>query len=232
MAQEADAPSSPGEAPAAPGEDLAWLAGDARDVAPWLLGWRLESVVNGVKTSGRIVEAEAYPGPYDDASHAAARIGRTSRNASMFGPAGTTYVYRIYGVHWCFNVVTDELQDPSAVLIRALEPLEGIQAMERRRGGRYPLATGPGRLCQALGVHGGLDGHLLSQPPLRLLPPLPGGGVTRAEVLRSGRVGVSRARDALFRFFLADNPCVSPPRRGESMDPPASHGLPEPGPRS
>ncbi|MEX2528386.1 MAG: DNA-3-methyladenine glycosylase [Gemmatimonadota bacterium] len=219
MAQEADVPSPTGEDAAAPSGELAWLAGDARQVAPRLLGWRLESVLDGVPTSGRIVETEAYPGPFDEASHAAARIGRTSRNASMFGPAGTAYVYRSYGMHWCVNVVTHGLHEPSAVLIRALEPLEGVRAMERRRGGRYPLASGPGRLCQALGLHGGLDGHPLSQPPLRLLPPLSDGRVSRAEVLYSGRVGVTRARDALLRFFLEDNPHVSPPRRGERMRP-------------
>jgi len=132
----------------------------------------LVSEVDGVRTSGRIVETEAYTGPHDPASHAAERIGRTTRNAAMFGAPGIAYVYRSYGVHWCLNAVTDEPGFPAAVLIRALQPLAGIAPMRERRQvrGRPPadreLCSGPGRLTEALGITGALDGHPLARPPL------------------------------------------------------------------
>src|SRR5207253_9005206 len=118
----------------------------AEQVARDLLGAVLISTVGAKRTSGRIVEAEAYIGPDDDASHAAARIGRTSRNETMFGHAGLAYVYRIYGTHWCLNAVTGPVGFPAAVLIRALEPLTGLAVMRARReapgGGRSRNAGG------------------------------------------------------------------------------------------
>ncbi len=104
---------------------------------------------------GVIVETEAYVGPHDPASHAATRIGKTERNKTMFGPPGHAYVYRSYGIHWCLNVVTEEVGFPAAVLIRALDPIVGVEEMRERRGGTAPLCAGPGRLTQALGVSGG-----------------------------------------------------------------------------
>ena len=98
-----------------------------------LIGAPLISTVDGLEIVSRIVETEAYIGPHDDASHAAARIGRTARNAAMFGAPGIAYVYRIYGIHWCLNVVTDRADYPAAVLIRAIEPLLGIDHMRARR---------------------------------------------------------------------------------------------------
>ncbi|NIQ56178.1 MAG: DNA-3-methyladenine glycosylase, partial [Gammaproteobacteria bacterium] len=138
-------------------------------MAPDLLGHRVVSEVGGRRTEGVIVEVEAYVGPHDPASHAAERIGRTNRNDVMFRDAGVAYVYFIYGMHWCLNVVTGVRDHPSAVLIRALDPLVGRDVMADRRG-RTPLASGPGRLCQALGVTGALNGHDLGEAPLRLLP--------------------------------------------------------------
>ena len=105
--------------------DRAFFDRPAKSVAPDLLGARLVSTVDGRRATGIIVEVEAYTGPDDPASHAAARIGRTRRNTSMFGTPGTAYVYLSYGVHWCLNVVTNRPGVGEAVLLRALEPVEG-----------------------------------------------------------------------------------------------------------
>jgi DNA-3-methyladenine glycosylase len=152
------------------------------------------------------VETEAYVGPHDPASHAAERIGRTRRNESMFGPSGLAYVYRIYGIHWCLNVVTGQAEHPAAVLIRGIDPIVGEETMARRRGGRTPLGAGPGRVTQALGVTGAMDGHPLSRPPLELVA---GWSVPVERVAISGRVGVRNAADWPLRFFLRGHPEVS-----------------------
>ncbi len=177
----------------------------AEQVASDLLGHRIVSSVDGRRTEGVIVETEAYVGPRDPASHAAERIGRTARNASMFGEAGLAYVYLIYGIHWCLNVVTGPTDFPAAVLIRALDPLHGQETMAARRG-RRPLTSGPGRLCQALGVTGELDGHELTRAPLSLVPGWP---VPRTRVVTTGRIGVRHAADWPLRFHLEDHPAVS-----------------------
>lgn len=183
------------------------------EVARTLLGCRLVSTVDGVRAVGVIVEAEAYAGPADPASHAATRSGITARNRAMFGPAGRSYVYRSYGVHWCMNVVTGPVGEAQAVLLRGVEPLEGATEMARRRG-RAPLGAGPGRLCQALGVTGALYGHDLSQPPLQLVR---GWHVPDALVGVSGRVGVSAAADWPYRFYVRGSDGVSrPPGRAAS----------------
>ena len=109
-------------------------------------------------------------------------------------------------MHWCLNVVTDREEVPAAVLLRALEPVAGEATMAARRGRTRDLCSGPGRLCQALGVTGALDGHPLDRAPLRLIPREP---VPAERVARSPRIGVSRARDRELRFFLRDNPHVS-----------------------
>lgn len=172
----------------------------AREVAPALLGKVLVSTVGGVRTAGRIVETEAYTGPEDPASHAAERIGRTARNAAMFGAPGAAYVYLSYGIHWCLNAVTDREDHPGAVLIRALEPVEGLPAMRDRRGTRdRDLARGPGRLTQALGITGALNGHWLDSPPLTVLdaPAVP------ADRIEAGpRIGITRAADWPLRFTV------------------------------
>ncbi|MDE2773509.1 MAG: DNA-3-methyladenine glycosylase [Gemmatimonadota bacterium] len=178
-------------------------------VARDLLGARLVSTVGSVLTAGVIVETEAYEGPHDPASHAAARAGRTRRNAAMFGPPGRAYVYRIYGVHWCVNVVTGSEGDPQAVLLRALDPLAGHEAMIRRRRRETSLASGPGRLCQALAITGALYGHDLRRPPLEVRP---GWRLPDARVGVSGRIGVRAAADWPRRYFVVGNPEIS--RRG------------------
>ncbi|MGD2146983.1 MAG: DNA-3-methyladenine glycosylase, partial [Anaerolineae bacterium] len=135
-----------------------FFARDTLAVARELLECRLVRVLDGTRLSGRIVEVEAYVGEEDRASHASP--GRTTRNAPMYGPAGHAYVYLIYGVHHCFNVVTDREAFPAAVLVRALEPLEGLEEMRERRGGRpdEQLTSGPGRLCEALAIDRRFDG--------------------------------------------------------------------------
>jgi DNA-3-methyladenine glycosylase len=182
----------------------------AESVARDLLGGVLISTIGGEETVGRIVEAEAYIGPHDPASHAAERIGRTARNASMFGPPGIAYVYRIYGLHWCLNVVTGPEGYPAAVLIRALEPLAGIETMRRRRRLRrdHELTSGPARLAEALGITGALDGHPLQEPPLVLAAGEP---VPDEAVAVGPRIGVTRAQDWPLRFYVRGNPWVSRP---------------------
>ncbi len=176
------------------------------EVARDLLGTRLVSTVGEERTVGVIVETEAYQGTDDPASHAATRAGRTHRNRAMFGPAGRAYVYRSYGVHWCMNVVTGEEGSPEAVLFRGLEPLEGIDLIRTRRGGREPLAAGPGRLCEAMAITEDLYGHGLDLPPLMVVS---GWRVPDALVGVSGRVGVSAAADRPFRFYVVGSSGVS-----------------------
>lgn len=147
--------------------------------------------------TGRIVETEAYTGADDPASHAAARIGRTARNDPLFGPPGTAYIHLNYGIHWCLNAVTGEEGTPAGVLIRALEPLEGIETMRARRDGRAELTNGPGRLTQALAIGPELQRHRLDRAPLRIKA---GETVPEAHVRRSGRIGISRAADRPYRF--------------------------------
>ena len=201
--------------------DRAFFDRPAKSVAPDLLGARLVSTVDGPRTAGVIVEVEAYIGPDDPASHAAARIGRTRRNAPMFGLPGTAYVYLSYGVHWCLNVVTGAIDDPCAVLIRGVDPIEGLGVMAARRGRESDLASGPGRVGQAFGITDALNMHDLSSPPLRLLPgwPTPPGAIEA-----SPRVGISRARDWHLRFSVRGNASVSRVRRSSRLQRPMSAG--------
>ncbi len=182
-------------------------------VAVALLGAVL--LVDGV--GGAVVECEAYDRD-DPASHSAR--GRTARNAAMFGPPGHAYVYRSYGLHWCLNVVCGEVPG-GAVLIRALRPLQGLEAMRRRRGAvaDVALCRGPGCVCQALGITGALDGRSLDAPPFRLTP-----GEAGAAVVAGPRVGISHGRDTAWRFSLAGSPYVS---RGSSR--PRGAGPPDTG---
>ena len=201
-----------------PGEgtfDRPFFDRPAECVAPDLLGAQLVSTLGGLRTTGVIVEVEAYIGPEDPASHAAARIGRTTRNASMFGPPGTAYVYLSYGVHWCLNVVTGPIGVPCAVLLRAVHPIEGLDVMAERRGRERDLTSGPGRLGQAFGITHALDRHDFSSPPVRILPGWP---IPSESMDVSARVGVSRARDWPLRFFVSGNPCVSRGRRAAPLE--------------
>ncbi len=180
----------------------------AEIVARELLGALLVSEVGGERCVCEIVETEAYIGPEDDASHAAARFGRTARNDAMFGPAGTAYVYLIYGVHWCLNVVTGAEGFGAAVLLRAARPVEGVKAMRARRPGRpdRELLRGPGNLARALGVDAALNRHPMDAPPLWIAP---GRTVPDAEIAIGPRIGITRAADWPLRFWVAGDPHVS-----------------------
>jgi DNA-3-methyladenine glycosylase len=172
-------------------------------VARQLIG--VTVLVNGV--GGRIVETEAYDGE-DAASHSFS--GPTERNAAMFGPPGHAYVYRSYGIHWCLNFVCREIGHGAGVLIRALEPLEGLELMRERRGTQDDglLCSGPGKLCQALGVTRVLNGQALDRAPFALAP-APAG----IEVVSGPRIGISKAVDVPWRFGLAGSRRVSKPFR-------------------
>ena len=175
-----------------------FYARSSLEVARDLLGCILvhDHAVGGC-CSGRIVETEAYTGLDDPASHAAKRIGRTDRNDPLFGPPGTAYVHLNYGIHWCLNAVAGAEGIPEGVLIRALEPLEGLEAMRVRRGGRPELTNGPGRLTQALAIGPEYQRHRLDTIPLRIVD---GSPVPDRSVGRSPRIGISRAADLPYRF--------------------------------
>ncbi len=177
------------------------------EVARRLLGHLLVSEIGRRRTVGRIVEAEAYLGTDDPASHGY-RDHRTRRTESLFAPPGTAYVYFTYGMHWCLNAVTERAGFPSAVLIRALEPLEGLATMRRRRGdvADRELCSGPAKLCQALGITGREDGVPLTRGRLR---------VVRNEsrhhyaITTTPRVGITRAAHWPLRFLIKDSPWAS-----------------------
>jgi DNA-3-methyladenine glycosylase len=179
------------------------FARSVHEVAPALIGVRL--LVDGV--GGRIVEVEAYDHE-DPASHGFR--GRTERNASMFGPPGHAYVYRSYGIHWCLNFVCEGQGVANAVLVRALEPTDGLDAMRRRRGLDDPrlLCSGPGRLCQALGVTREHDGLALDRPPFELLA-----AEGPVEVVSGPRIGITRAAELPWRYAEAGSRFLSRPLR-------------------
>jgi DNA-3-methyladenine glycosylase len=185
--------------------DPAYYARPAPVVAAALIGVHL--TLDGV--GGTIVEAEAY-GPGDPASHSFG--GRTPRNAAMFGPVACAYVYRSYGLHWCFNVVCGGPDETgSAVLIRALEPRTGLTAMADRRGSSSirDLCRGPGRLCQALGITGAHDGAPLLRPPFHLAERL-----EQPHIVTGRRIGISKGVETPWRFGWRDSPHLSRTFRG------------------
>lgn len=187
--------------------EAGFYARDTVRVARDLLGCLLETRVNRAVTAGRIVEVEAYVGPHDPAAHGFGNR-RSDRNDRLFGPPGTAYTYFIYGMHWCFNAVTERDGYPAAVLIRALEPVTGVATMIRRRGtdNLRLLCSGPGRLCEALGITGLLNGQPLDSRSLRILP---GERLRRSAVERSPRVGITRAADWPLRFHIKGSEWVS-----------------------
>lgn len=176
-------------------------------VAREMLGTIVERVTEQGTVTGRIVETEAYLGPHDPACHASA--GLTARTRVLYGPPGLAYVYLIYGVYWCLNAVTRESGFGSAVLVRAIEPLSGLELMRARRPGAHrdrDLTNGPGKLCLAFGIDGTLNGGALDRPPLRILRGEP---IADADVRVSPRIGISRAAEWPYRYFIADNEFVS-----------------------
>jgi DNA-3-methyladenine glycosylase len=177
----------------------AFFARSVHEVAPELIGASL--LVDGV--GGLVVEVEAYD-QQDPASHG--HRGPTARTASMFGPPGHAYVYRSYGIHWCLNLVCGDVGVAEAVLVRALEPTHGLERMEERRRTANPrlLCSGPGRLCEALGVTREQDGLPLDRPPFVLRP-----RASQVEVARGPRIGITRAAELPWRYVLAGSPFVS-----------------------
>ena len=178
-----------------------FFARSVHDVAPELIG--VTVLVDGI--GGPIVEVEAYDHE-DPAAHGFR--GRTPRNESMFGPAGQAYVYRSYGVHWCLNLVCEGEGSAAAVLIRAVEPVHGLEKMRARRRLDDPrlLCAGPGRLCQALGVTRDHDGLALDEPPFLLLA-----ATSPRDVVAAPRIGISVATERPWRFCAADSPFLSRP---------------------
>jgi DNA-3-methyladenine glycosylase len=171
------------------------LSTDVVEAAQQLLGCRLSTAFDGVRTEVVVIETEAYGGADDPASHA--YRGRTERNAAMYAAPGTLYVYRSYGVHWCANVVTGPVGEASAVLIRGGVPVAGVERMQERRGRVDHLADGPGKLCAALGITGAYDSTSLEHGPVLLMSRAAGDS---AEVETAPRIGITRAVDRLWRF--------------------------------
>jgi len=189
--------------PAPPRLSRAFFDRSVHDVAPQLIGATL--LVNGV--GGVIVEVEAYHHT-DPAAHSYG--GRTDRNAVMFGPPGYAYVYRSYGIHWCLNFVCEEEGSASAALIRALEPTRGLPIMRRRRqlSDVHDLCSGPGKLCEALGVTRKYNGQRLDRAPfeLRARRGIP-------EIVAGVRIGITKAAEKPWRYGLKGSPFLSKPFR-------------------
>ncbi len=191
----------------------AFYARNALRLARALLGKILVHDGPGGRTAGRIVEVEAYRGPEDRAAHSAG--GRRSpRNEVMWGPPGRLYVYFVYGMHHCANVVAAREGIPEAVLLRALEPLEGMEVMRRRRGRKVPvehLLRGPACLCKGMGIDRRHNGALLSRGPLKILdaPAIPARAVVRTPRVGVGYAGEHAVRP--WRLFVRGNPSVSGP---------------------
>jgi DNA-3-methyladenine glycosylase len=188
-----------------------YIRSDVLEVARDLLGKKL--VVpnrNGARVAGLIVETEAYRGPEDRASHAY-NDRRTNRTETMYGRGGTAYVYFVYGMYNQFNVVTNVEGIPHAILVRAVEPSEGLDIMRRRRRGRseYELTSGPGRLCLALGIDRKLDKADLLGERVWIEE---GVSISPRQIARGPRIGIDYAESWIskpWRFWIKDNPFVS-----------------------
>ena len=189
--------------------DRPFFARDTISVARELLGQRLVRVLDGdLHLAGIIVETEAYIGEGDRACHAA--CGRTKRNAVMYGSAGHAYVYFVYGMYHCLNIVSEHEGFPAAVLLRALQPIEGIAYMRKNRAGRADreLTSGPGRLCQALAVDLSFYGHDLCKSSKLFIE----SSSVPVAISAGPRIGIAadeQCRERPWRFFVTDNPFVS-----------------------
>ena len=180
---------------------------DTETVARELLGAVIECETPAGRASGIIVETEAYLGEHDEACHAVA--GPTHRTKPLYARPGIAYVYFIYGMHWCFNAVTRAEGLPSAVLIRAIEPLRGKHVMQERRPRairEVDLTNGPGKLAAALGIDGSMNRHSLQQRPLVIREH---GSIAAEDIVTTARIGITRAVDWPLRYFVRDNPYVS-----------------------
>ncbi|MGH7509674.1 MAG: DNA-3-methyladenine glycosylase [Gemmatimonadales bacterium] len=199
---------------------VAFFRRPAETVAAELLGAVVVSTIGGELTEGRIVETEAYLGYDDPASHGYLHR-RNARNAALFGLPATWYVYLSYGMHWCANLVSQRAGLASAVLLRALEPLAGLEAMRRRRGPvpDRELCSGPGKLCQALGMTRDLDGQKMASSQVRVLLPQEYG---ESQILATPRIGITKAADWPLRFVLAGSPWTSRNETGGGSRRPAA----------
>lgn len=187
-----------------PSLDLSFLNQEPAAVAQALLGCILERTIDGQTVRVKIVETEAYH-QTDAASHS--YKGSTPRTRVMFGPAGHLYVYFTYGMHYCCNIVTGPAGEGSAVLIRAVEPVEGVGLLQENRPFQgVALTNGPAKLCQALGITKELNGHDLTNEPIKLIP-VP--ALPQSSITTTPRIGISHAKDTPWRFFITDNPYVS-----------------------
>lgn len=189
---------------------------DGHTVAKGLLGQILVHETPEGKTAGKIVEVEAYMGAVDKAAHS--YKGRSSRTEIQYGPGGFAYIYFIYGMYYCMNVVANQPEKPEAILIRALEPVEGLELMEQRRktGKVKNLCNGPGKLCQALGIDKSCYGEDLLGSRLYILP---GEEVPEERIEATPRINIDyaeEARDFLWRYLIKDNLFVSkaPKKKG------------------
>lgn len=183
---------------------FSWLNTDAETAAKHLLSCELVREIDGCNLHVRIVETEAYD-ENDPASHCF--NGRTKRNDTMFRSAGHLYVYFTYGMHYCCNISCGPEGFGSGVLLRAVEPLEGVERMEQLRGvSGKQLTNGPGKLAQALGVDRSLDGHFLMTPPLTLVKHA---SVASETVVATTRIGIRKNVEAVRRFYLKDSAYVS-----------------------
>jgi DNA-3-methyladenine glycosylase len=186
--------------------------GDLHKIAISLPGKIFVRKLNGKILSGRIVEVEAYDGLIDEASHAF--NGKTQRNEVMFRKGGVLYVYFTYGMHYCANVVTGDANDPKAVLLRAIEPLEGIEQMSLNRYGKKELTqkefvnltNGPAKFCKAFGIERPENGTDLSGEEIFILdsPKL-----SKSEIITTTRIGVNKSINLLWRYYIKNNPFVS-----------------------
>lgn len=185
--------------------DFNWLEVSAEHAAKRLLGCELIREIDGQTIRVKIVETESYD-QMDEASHT--HRGRTKRNDAMFQAAGHMYVYFTYGMHHCCNVVCDKEGYGAGVLIRAVEPLEGLSLIEKNRGGKTGkvVTNGPGKVCQALKIDLRLSGHDLSESPVRLVKC---DALDNADISTSPRIGISKAVHELRRFYITKNPYVS-----------------------
>lgn len=193
--------------------ERAFFARETRQVARDLLGQIAVCQSPEGRCAGMIVETEAYLGADDPASHAATL--RPKRIAEMWREVGIAYIYRSYGIHVMLNVVAQLPGETGAVLIRALQPLEGIALMQTRRGltDERALCSGPGKLCQALGIRLDMQGLDLTSSDVLWLAP----GTAVGAMCMSGRIGISKAKEEPWRYWLSGNPNVSAHRRGEPL---------------
>lgn len=179
---------------------------NATEAAKYLLGAEIiRTLSDGTVLRGRIVETEAYH-QSDPASHTFR--GQTSRNLAMFGEPGHAYVYFTYGVHWCFNVTAGPRGEGAGILIRGVEPLEGVGVMKelRHQNNLHQLTNGPAKLAQALAIDKALYGHDLSKPPLQVMN---GGTVKSSDITIATRIGISQGAEALLRFYITNSAYIS-----------------------